>query len=520
MHASLTHHTIAYPIQLLPHGVTAHPTVRWMMMMLHCRSECVGRSGAVNDRAREAGSINQSLLTLGRVITALVDHHGHIPYRDSKLTRLLQESLGGKAKTCIIATLSPSQSAVEETLSTLDYAYRAKSIKNQPTVNQKLTKKVIMKEYLEQVELLKVQLMQSREKNGVYLEPAEFYAMEARLSSQESQLQECEGALASRNEEVKSMRKERDELALSMEQLSGDYEACSAQLRDATERLERTRAEVSDAYMEIATCEAVVDEQASCESELLQQGLTLKGELNDCRGDARKLLQKVVLMSRSEQEKVEHTNRFVDELAAESSCLLSRVVAVMSLNREDSSVAQSGVEQMLQLGRTTCSSLRSAIDTALCTMVGQAELTKDDVVASCDGLKLHLSNTSDHLKTTLMELQEQLSTWLAAVDSCMGEAQKLSQQQKSGIQAVSAIIHEHCSKMDTTSTSFLATQERLRIESEERAESLMQAIRLQMEDYRLAVEKRSAEAKKTMRHKTEQMEKVGSTCLFLLLLRV
>ena len=59
-------------------------------------SECVGRSGAKNERAREAGSINQSLLTLGRVITALVDHHGHIPYRDSKLTRILQESLGGK----------------------------------------------------------------------------------------------------------------------------------------------------------------------------------------------------------------------------------------------------------------------------------------------------------------------------------------------------------------------------------------------------------------------------------------
>jgi hypothetical protein len=60
-----------------------------------------------------------------------VDHHGHIPYRDSKLTRLLQESLGGKAKTCIIATFSPAAAAVEETMSTLDYAYRAKSIKNQ-----------------------------------------------------------------------------------------------------------------------------------------------------------------------------------------------------------------------------------------------------------------------------------------------------------------------------------------------------------------------------------------------------
>jgi len=60
-------------------------------------------TGAKNERAREAGSINQSLLTLGRVITALVDHHGHIPYRDSKLTRLLQESLGGKV------TIDPTQ---------------------------------------------------------------------------------------------------------------------------------------------------------------------------------------------------------------------------------------------------------------------------------------------------------------------------------------------------------------------------------------------------------------------------
>lgn len=87
-------------------------------------SECVGRSGAKDARAREAGNINQSLLTLGRVITALVDHLPHIPYRDSKLTRLIQDSLGGKTKTCIIATLSPAGSCVEESMSTLEYANR------------------------------------------------------------------------------------------------------------------------------------------------------------------------------------------------------------------------------------------------------------------------------------------------------------------------------------------------------------------------------------------------------------
>ena len=59
-------------------------------------SENIGRSGAKDQRKREAGMINQSLLTLGRVINSLVDHRGHVPYRESKLTRLLQESLGKK----------------------------------------------------------------------------------------------------------------------------------------------------------------------------------------------------------------------------------------------------------------------------------------------------------------------------------------------------------------------------------------------------------------------------------------
>uniref|UniRef100_A0A914CNA4 Kinesin-like protein n=1 Tax=Acrobeloides nanus TaxID=290746 RepID=A0A914CNA4_9BILA len=76
-------------------------------------SENIGRSGALNARAREAGNINQSLLTLGRVITSLTSNAPHIPYRESKLTRILQDSLGGKSITTIIATLSPCSSNFE-----------------------------------------------------------------------------------------------------------------------------------------------------------------------------------------------------------------------------------------------------------------------------------------------------------------------------------------------------------------------------------------------------------------------
>ncbi|XP_038077912.1 kinesin-like protein KIF15 [Patiria miniata] len=91
-------------------------------------------------RLKEAGSINKSLLTLGHVITALVDiGHGktrHVPYRDSKLSFLLRDSLGGNAKTYIIANVHPGAKCFGETLSTLNFARRAKMIKNKAVVNE------------------------------------------------------------------------------------------------------------------------------------------------------------------------------------------------------------------------------------------------------------------------------------------------------------------------------------------------------------------------------------------------
>ncbi len=132
-------------------------------------SENISRSGARDARAREAGSINQSLLTLGRVITTLVEHSGHVPYRDSKLTRLLRDSLGGRTKTCIIATIAPTVQCQEETISTLDYAHRAKNIRNKPEVNQKISKTTMIKELSTEIERLKQDLVASRDKNGIYL---------------------------------------------------------------------------------------------------------------------------------------------------------------------------------------------------------------------------------------------------------------------------------------------------------------------------------------------------------------
>jgi kinesin family protein 5 len=104
-------------------------------------SEKVGKTGAAGQTLEEAKNINKSLSSLGNVINALTDSksHQHIPYRDSKLTRILQESLGGNARTTLIITCSPSPFNDQETLSTLRFGYRAKSIKNTPKINREFT---------------------------------------------------------------------------------------------------------------------------------------------------------------------------------------------------------------------------------------------------------------------------------------------------------------------------------------------------------------------------------------------
>lgn len=114
-------------------------------------SEKTKKTKATGQRLKEGTKINLSLSVLGNVIKALVaKKKTFIPYRDSKLTRLLQDSLGGNTKTVMIANLSPASTNYEESLSTLRYANRAKNIKNKPVVNMD-KKDLLLKKYQEEI---------------------------------------------------------------------------------------------------------------------------------------------------------------------------------------------------------------------------------------------------------------------------------------------------------------------------------------------------------------------------------
>merc|ERR1711988_2020042 len=118
-------------------------------------SERQSKTQATGIRLKEAAKINLSLSALGNVISSLVDGKAkHIPYRDSKLTRILQDSLGGNTKTLMIACISPANDNYEETLSTLRYANRAKKIKNIPKINED-PKDALLRQYQDEIQELK-----------------------------------------------------------------------------------------------------------------------------------------------------------------------------------------------------------------------------------------------------------------------------------------------------------------------------------------------------------------------------
>eukprot|EP01028_Stygiella_incarcerata_P011389 TRINITY_DN6437_c1_g1_i1.p1 TRINITY_DN6437_c1_g1~~TRINITY_DN6437_c1_g1_i1.p1 ORF type:complete len:1007 (-),score=355.63 TRINITY_DN6437_c1_g1_i1:282-3302(-) len=125
-------------------------------------SERVRYSGATGVRLEESKKINQSLSALGNVIAALTDQRGrtHIPYRDSKLTRILEDSLGGNCKTTMMAMVSPAMDSFGESLSTLKFANRAKNIKNVAHVNEDLNERALIRKYERELKALRTELQQ------------------------------------------------------------------------------------------------------------------------------------------------------------------------------------------------------------------------------------------------------------------------------------------------------------------------------------------------------------------------
>jgi len=385
-HSSRSHTVFTVTVHMKESSVEGEEVLRIGKLNLVdlAGSENVGRSGAMDKRAREAGNINQSLLTLGRVITCLVERAPHIPYRESKLTRLLQDSLGGRTKTSIIATISPAGINLEETLSTLDYAHRAKNITNKPEVNQKLSKKAVLKEYTEEIERLRKDLMASREKNGVFLANENYQEMINQIEVQSQEITEKIGAIKALKEEMDKKEEMFEEVSAELEEKSAELEATNIKLTETEQTLECTQVVLEKTATEREEQKHLVEKHAETEGVLKEQAKKLLETAEVSSKDLKLVHEKL-----DRQKKVDEVNASAKEEFKESfqnniKEIVQSLDSYGSGHEEDCNKLQSQLREQLQ---TRTEHLRSLGET-LSQLVGDQISSVGDLNKRREDMKI------------------------------------------------------------------------------------------------------------------------------------
>ncbi|SPR01160.1 Kinesin-like protein [Plasmodiophora brassicae] len=395
-------------------------------------SECIGKSEAVGVRAKEAGQINRSLLTLGRVINALVQGNRHIPYRESKLTRLLQESLGGRTKTILIATISPSQKSVEETLSTLEYAHTAKNILNRPEVNQKVTQKAYVRDLQVNLNALRRQLEAQRAKTGVFLPGDQFKAMEEEIS----QSREDRVRLDSQIDEYKANQTAlSNELTATRQKLSSEQTAhahTSARWRSESEQWAKDRANFESEIASLTTQCSELTAQVMRRDEALQRDEAARGML------------------------LRHTSERVHDLRTS----LDQLLALHTGQAADS----------LERTSNVCAEVRKSIN----GVVAEAKKSASEVSQSLQATSQLLAATvqtavADDLSHIRDKVAESVQTVSGMVDSIVGIC-------ASQLQSVSSTVANHGARISELSATWNNTVSSVQAQLDGTSSLLFQAI--------------------------------------------
>ncbi|KAI6167000.1 P-loop containing nucleoside triphosphate hydrolase protein [Pisolithus thermaeus] len=474
-------------------------------------SENIARSGAENKRAREAGMINQSLLTLGRVINALVDRSPHVPYRESKLTRLLQDSLGGRTKTCIIATISPARSNMEETLSTLDYAIRAKSIRNKPELNQRMTRNSLLKEYVAEIERLKADVLAAREKNGIFFSEERWNQMTVEQEQRQTEMEEAKKQVDILESQLRSVREEFEQsLALLMRR--------NGELKETKEKLKETEGELEQKEGQLKQVKGALEEEM-----VVRQAY----QVNESKLDGVACGLKQVAT-----ESIEDVGALFDKLQRKSKTFTSNIKVVSHQGKSISAEVQAlsdKLEEFIKVAAHSTQSLRAEAKTyhtrELETLASYSERIDQQSQRIQDSLRL--INAKDDasaealgiLRNAVKDSQETLKSSFAAwSDALRTSSQALSAElyaaNQSNFAAVENALKAMGSVMDTVLTEALAFV-KVEAESALQAKSLVDEMsraeiaHLQTQNARL-LETLEAEKVKSEKAKDELLQRVST----------
>ncbi len=241
-------------------------------------SERVKRTKTEGQRLQEGIKINKGLLALGNVINALSENKQHVPYRDSKLTRMLQDSLGGNSKTLMIACVSPADVNMEESINSLRYASRARAIKNKPVVNRDPVAAQIAS-LRQQLALARAENTDLRRQLGI--SPTENLQDQQSLDDMKLALDSTRGQLAQLTRDLGLAKKANDELKKDLQE-QAEERLIACMQRDKMAQALTARIGEDEAAATIAGIGASM-ESGSVESNLLKRVQELEEENRNLR---------------------------------------------------------------------------------------------------------------------------------------------------------------------------------------------------------------------------------------------
>jgi len=445
-------------------------------------SECAKNAGLgrssnnESTRERERMNINRSLLTLGRVISAVKSlNQGkkvRVPYRDSKLTRMLQEALGGRSKTLIIATLSPSESAISESISTLNYAQTAGGIVNKPVAASYLGGKSPRSANLNDM---------SDPGNTV----EHWFEMECRLKYMEAQIEEAQTALSRQHVHYNAMAEKAEK---SEKELIAKEEECNIAHRkifllEDTLTKEKKQREAVEFHLKLTETSlrktnAILEITQSTEAKLKLEGTDLINKLKQSISDGDDMHKLLLKMRESNVQQKKATKQFHASTTIMLNDVLSKLGGISQVQEEFNTKAIKGAEDSHKQDERSLNEY--------------LELIKDisSYIDSSAGVLKSLSVGDDGVAPTMCEFVNKMKTAVSDTGNSLSDSkEKLSescQNARKRLQEYSLHIEE----MDTESSLTLSNlAETVKLNARESKKQILEVVAKAMQaatDFRVS----------------------------------
>ncbi|KAJ2892828.1 Kinesin- motor protein [Coemansia aciculifera] len=281
-------------------------------------SENVGQSGA---NAHETSSINKSLLALGQVITAVSERSTHIPYRVSKLTRILCDSLGGHTQTCMIATINLASGDTNEAKNTLQYATRARGITNKPTITRNVVRADIVNGMQAKIDRLLADLEAARKSEGHYVTHETYKELSESAATAQAKSEAWKQRVDLLEAGLAKARADAEAMAASYEQLNRDKTAVD-------DALQESRVQQQQLAGQLRTESLFTRAHAHHEQALGVAAHQLRSDLLQARSEGALLHSKTVQLAKREHLNVEAAARVSHQAQADSEMVLAQVSAL------------------------------------------------------------------------------------------------------------------------------------------------------------------------------------------------